>query len=174
MSKFDNILFLDIDGVLNSGDNMISLHTNNLIDKSIKTRDEFGHLFDDRCIRHLNWIIHETNCKLVISSTWRKDGLKKMKKLWEYRNLPGEVVGITPSHVDQYIINMYGIIEEKADRGFEIQQWLEENTWNKYSIVDDDSDMLNHQMGQFVKVDNKIGLDYFAAQKIINNFKNEL
>lgn len=174
MSKYNKILFLDIDGVLNSGDNMVSLHTNRQIGLIDDVRDEFGYFFDDRCVRHLRWVEHETKCKFVISSTWRKDGLEVMQNLWTKRNLPGEVIDITPTRVSQYVINMYGIINDEGDRGFEIQEWLEENNWDKYCIADDDGDMLNHQMGQFVKVNNKVGLDYFSAMKIINVLNDEL
>lgn len=162
------ILFLDIDGVLNSIDNMNSLYViHNLIDRNQKTRDQYGHLFDERCVRYLKWIVHETKCKIVITSTWRKDGLLKLQNMWSGRNLPGVIIDVTPNTVDQRIINMYGAVEDNADRGFEIQQWLEENNWDRYCIVDDDSDMLSHQMEHLVNTDSRIGLNLDTADKII-------
>lgn len=156
------ILFLDIDGVLNSMDNEYSrLYLWKLgLEKS---RDEYGDLFDERCVRWLKYIIDKTGCKIVISSTWRKSGLLAMQDMWKYRKLPGEVIDITPLTVDSKLFTKY--YSEIADRGYEIQQWLEENDEYIYCIVDDEYDMLEHQ--NFVQTNKKFGLDYQSAKDII-------
>ena len=161
------ILFLDFDGVLNPSDNLLSLATNETIKAIDSASDKYGHFFDDRCVRHLNWIYNETSCDFVISSTWRKDGLMKMQQMWIDRNMPGNVIDVTPLYPSQYIINMYGLTHDETDRGLEIQQWLEENKCDTYCILDDDDDMLNIQQDNFIKIDLNFGLDYFAAQKAI-------
>ena len=67
------VLFLDIDGVLNGQDNMYSrLELWRKNPDKFKTRDEFGDLFDERSVRWLQYIINKTDCKIVISSTWRR------------------------------------------------------------------------------------------------------
>lgn len=76
------VIFLDIDGVLN------------IIPESV---DEFGAVFHSNFVNNLKWIIEETDAKLVISSTWRYGGLNWLKRMWKYRNYPGEIIGITPS-----------------------------------------------------------------------------
>jgi len=69
------ILFLDIDGVLNSGDYSKILYKLHQMDGSIKSRDDYGTLFDERCVTWLKWIILKTDCKIVLSSTWKRKGL---------------------------------------------------------------------------------------------------
>ena len=155
------ILFLDIDGVLNSMDNMYAMselwHTN----KENKSRDQYGHLFDERCVRWLKFIVEKTDCKIVVSSTWRMSGLSVMQTMWQMRDLPGEIFDITPLHVDSEIINLYAASNNEADRGYEIQEWIDIHKPERYCIIDDDSDMLPHQ--NFVQTNSKIGLDYSSA-----------
>jgi len=118
------VLFLDIDGVLNTGDNSCA-HTFS----KIESRDIYGPLFDRRCVMFLEGIVSKTGCKIVISSTWRKDGLSKLRSMWRDRDLPGEVIGVTD------VLNM--------QRGDEIQQYLNEHDdIESYVIIDDDDDML--------------------------------
>lgn len=166
------ILFLDIDGVMNSMDNMYAMTALYKLNSENKSRDEFGHLFDERCVRWLQYIVEKTNCKIVISSTWRMSGLSVMKELWKFRNLPGEVIDITPTSCNAELVELYA--EERADRGYEIQEWLNKHPEvETYCIVDDDGDMLRHQA--FINVDGRIGLNYAYTHAIIKilNFKNE-
>lgn len=163
------VLFLDIDGVLNSMDNMYAMTALWKKDKEEKPRDDFSHLFDERCVRWLDYIIRRTECKIVISSTWRRSGVERMKQMWEMRGLPGEVIDITPSYADKKIIEQH--LCEGADRGYEIQQWIEEHRPDRYCIVDDDSDMLPHQ--PFVNTKGRIGLNYETAHEIINILNDE-
>ena len=159
------ILFLDIDGVINSNDNDFAMCELWKIDNENKSRDEFGTLFDERCVRWLKWIIEKTNCKIVLSSTWRCVGLNKIQLMWEMRDLPGEVISLTPTTVSTEIINLYAATNNEADRGYEIQEWLDNNDWSKYCIVDDDNDMLSSQ--NFIRTDKKIGLDYKTSHSIV-------
>ena len=75
------VIFLDIDGVVNSLDNMwaagrIEYH-NGPFD-----RDKYGHIFDERCVRWLRLILQETKSQIVISSSWKDSGLKVMQAMW--------------------------------------------------------------------------------------------
>jgi hypothetical protein len=161
------VMFLDIDGVLNSSDNMSAQANLWHIDNKHKSRDKFGHLFDERCVRWLQYIIYKTNCKIVISSTWRYSGLEEMKKMWEERNLPGEIIDITPDCSNLRKSGIYIVVK----RGDEIEKWLTDNKENvdSYVIVDDDDDMLEHQ--HLVKTDTMIGLNYETSNKIIEYLK---
>ena len=118
------IIFLDIDGVLN------------VINQG---RDEFGHKFNPKFVENLKTIIDQTNAKIVISSTWRNAGLAKMQLMWEVRDLPGEVIDITPN-----------FRHTNAVRGEEIAEWLRLNEVDRYVILDDDTDMLPEQIPYFV------------------------
>lgn len=134
----DKIIFLDIDGVLN------------VIGQG---HDEYGQIFHKHLEDNLRYVIEQTGAKIVISSTWRMSGLKVMKEMWEKRNLPGEVIGITPTEVD--VVNR-GTVEfyDMVDRGYEIQQYINDNNVKNYIIFDDDNDMLPSQFPYFIRTSN--------------------
>jgi len=122
------VIFLDIDGVLNL---------------YCESRDEYGCCFHQHLVDNLKRLIDKTGAKIVISSTWRFSGLVIMKEMWEKRNLPGEVVGITPNFMKHYGTTLC--------RGKEIDAYLEEHPEiNNYVILDDDNDMEPHQLKNFV------------------------
>jgi hypothetical protein len=82
-------------------------------------------------------------------------GLKFMQEMWEKRNLAGEVIDITPTEVD---VVERGTCEfyDLVDRGFEIQQWIDDHKDDiiSYCIIDDDNDMLSSQRENFVRTAN--------------------
>jgi len=125
------IIFLDIDGVLN----VIS-----------QGHDEFGGIFHKHFEDNLRYIIESTNAKIVISSTWRMNGLSEMQRMWKHRGLAGEVIDVTPYD------------EDRGLRCYEIQWWLEWNSdiVDNYCIIDDDSDMLPEQRNNFVKTSDNM------------------
>ena len=133
------VIMLDIDGVLN----VYSYD-----------RDEYGALFHSPFVENLRDIIGKTGAKIVISSSWRVDGIITMKNLWKDRELPGEIIDITP--------NKYDIVNEGLSkfydlvcRGDEIQLWLNRHPEvTNYCIVDDDDDMLDSQLDNYVKCSN--------------------
>jgi len=155
------IIFLDIDGVINSYEN---IHTRTKLYRKNNTpyQDQYGMLFSEENIKYLDLIIKETNCKIVISSSWRRSGLNNMKKMWIDRNLPGEIIDITPIKIKQDILTRF---KGGFCRGSEIQQWIEDNHPETYCIVDDDDDMLSHQ--NFVEINTYKGLDIKTTRKII-------
>jgi hypothetical protein len=128
------IIFLDIDGVL-------------CVDWNLDV-DEFGHPFRKEYVTNLNQIIQATGAKIVISSSWRKSGLSEMKRMWKDRNLPGEVIDITPS--------LWTI------RGEEIEEYLRENPCDTYVIIDDETDFLPEQMKCFIRTSKN---NHFEAHR---------
>ena len=72
----DNIIFLDIDGVLNV---------------YCESRDKYGCTFHQQFVDNLKYIIDSTGADIVITSTWRFDGLNTMQNMWKDRGLPGNV-----------------------------------------------------------------------------------
>lgn len=167
------VIFLDIDGVLN---NEVFVNAFWAICKQVDLkrsqakalhkivmRDDYGNLFCPTATNMLNYILEETGAKIVISSTWRFMGEKEIKQMWIDRGLKGEIIGVTP-HLPSRL------------RGQEIEDWLE---WYKsenqddiqYVIIDDDKDMLPHQMQNFVQTDPFYGItfnDAIQAIKILN------
>lgn len=134
------VIFLDIDGVLNVRS---------------RERDEFGSLFHEEFVKNLEHIVKETGAKIVITSTWRFSGLNVMQQMWNKRNLPGEVIGITPfksKKEKEYKSNWNDLpFKERCERGWEIKDWLEQNRVSSYCIIDDDCDFLQDQLGRFVQ-----------------------
>ena len=49
------------------------------------------------------------------------------------------------------------VVPDSWARGHEIQHWLDNNLWDYYLILDDDSDMLEEQSEQFIHVSNVNG-----------------
>lgn len=178
----NKIIMLDIDGPLC------------IIPES---RDQYGSTFHDHLTTNLAHIIDKTGAKIVISSSWRKSGLVIMQEMWKFRNLPGEVIDVTPS---LYVQKGGGIQfwNDKLDRhptervhgysvprGSEIQYWLECESYNckgidgveAYVILDDDTDMLWSQRNNFVQcsgnlddedcVDAGYGLTRKCAEKAV-------
>lgn len=149
------ILFLDIDGVLNSSRTAVIHGTKpdgTLTglgyphDLSLKSMRKF----DPIAIGLIRQLCYETNCKIVLSSTWRISfAVEECTKAF---NLP---------FIDKTPKVLFG------RRGLEIQEWLEKHSdILKYAIVDDDSDMLESQLPYFVKVDGTEGLSYKNYQSL--------
>lgn len=119
------VIFLDIDGVLNV---------------MLGDFDKYGQMFHQNFVDNLKHIVDNVqDVKIVISSTWRVSGIDVMKQMWIDRNLPGEIIGVTP------------YLTTKSCRGDEIQIFLSCNHVDRYVIIDDDTDMLKDQMPYFVK-----------------------
>jgi hypothetical protein len=136
------VVFLDIDGVLN------------VIPQG---HDHYGAIFHPEFVENLRRLLHETGAKLVISSTWRHSGVVSMKEMWEARNLPGEIIGITPDLRWRVKEDAREPNEQDYVRGDEIQAWLDQHSQvTNYVILDDDSDMLQSQRGNFVQTSNNI------------------
>lgn len=132
------VIFLDIDGVLNVYNN---------------TKDRFGFTFHKPFEDNLRWIIEETGAKIVISSTWKIDGIEYLKDMWYERGLPGDIIGITPNEVDVVEKGTCDFYDQ-VDRGYEIQQWLDEHSVDSFCIIDDIDDMLPLHKNNFVKTSN--------------------
>lgn len=135
------IIFLDIDGVLN------------VIPQG---RDEFGSRFHQHFMDNLKLIVDATDAVIVISSSWRHDGLKTMQEMWVTRGIAGEVIDTTPTHSSKYLSepNYCNLpFHERLERGFEIQDWLDKNSdkVKNYLVLDDDCDFLESQMDCFVQ-----------------------
>lgn len=138
------ILFLDIDGVLNSHRSLVAANGYPL-DFSPKGMKQFD-MVGVGLIRRL---CSDPDTSIVLSSTWRLHftAFEVAKAL----DLP--VVGVTP--------NLPGI------RGLEINAWLSRHPEvERYAIVDDDSDMLPDQLPFFVKTSGFDGITWRNYQDL--------
>ena len=100
-----------------------------------------------------------------------------MRQMWLDRNLPGEVIDITPD-APEVVKNGLAEFYDLVDRGHEIKLWLDNNTVDKYCIIDDDNDFLKEQRNNFIRTSNNTdhpdcvdigyGLTKICADKVIN------
>lgn len=155
-----NIIFLDIDGVLNCQ----IYYQSSAFNK--KDEHPYNQICRDR-IKWLNILCKDTDAKVVISSTWRHSGLDYCKDVLTKCGADFDIIGITPS-------------DNSRIRGVEIHQWLKENIFiltgkhksdfKTYAIIDDDSDMLLEQQHNFFHTDNFSGLTPNVCYRITRFF----
>jgi len=138
------ILFLDVDGVLNRcGKSMLKLETD--------------------LLANLVRIVDETDCQIVLSSTWRlmARAMKELKFAFDDRGLI--IAGATP---DLARVMENGIWAGK-ERGHEIQAWMDEHFIpDRFVILDDNSDMA-HLLPKLIKTDSFEGLTATITQQVI-------
>lgn len=171
------VLFLDIDGVLNTdsySDQIFAARKREALLRRLplssdklanKTRDKYGALFDPSAVMQLKRIIDTSDCKIVLSSTWRRSGLQVMRSMWRDRSLPGELWGITSQF-------------RFLSRGIEIKEFIEEQRNDlkidiePYVIIDDQCDILPSQRKHFVQSRKSVGITADVADKVISLFDN--
>jgi len=176
------VIFLDIDGVLNVEVYLtafwdICKRINLSRPEAASLRldaihDDYGNLFCPLACRRLDWIIQATDAKIVISSTWRMNGLDEMKAMWKHREIAGEVIDITPVHMTRRGIDNLSFTE-RCERGNEIKEWLSLHPEvESYVIFDDDNDMLPEQKDNFIQTDEAYGITLKDAEKAIEILNN--
>ena len=164
------ILFLDIDGVLNTKWWYTQMDRNT-------PKDQYGYAFDPKTVANLKRIVEETGADIVISSSWKCMGLSQMEDMWEERNLPGKIIGITPNSVsDEMLLNAdIDSIELFHIRGEEIKEWLAMHgkRISNYAIIDDMDNMLPEQQSHFVHTNPEVGITENDADRIITILKTK-
>lgn len=136
------VLFLDIDGVLNSGE---------YFRKAGLDRDTFpdGHLELEK-IERINLFCELTGYKIVLSSTWREFGKDECNEILKRNGLTFDLYDITPDLTEKK-----GKIWTAKTRGDEIQAWIDKHKPDEYIIIDDDSDI--HQKDRFIQTNSEHG-----------------
>ncbi len=196
MSKIPNIIFLDIDGVLNHHrffsereQRRLNSEPNNLDKLSLDNENIYSEVESYSCadklkynieqvdlntVKLFNELCKDTDSKVVISSTWRSHGLDYMRLFFKTLGCDFDIIGLTP-HFNR----------NESCRGMEIQSFIRDylcdkleldvsSAWNfrRYVIIDDDSDMLYNQRNNFFHVDGCNGLSSNHCYKITNFFKS--
>jgi hypothetical protein len=162
------IIFLDIDGVLNSEIYFIERY------KNAKKGDGDPSMLDEGLIKNLNDIVDKTGAEIVISSSWRASGLDECNDKLTEKGLIKKAISITP-HL-YFEKNKYDY-SYSVPRGCEIKAWIEMNkgiinekvSKLRYAILDDDSDMLYWQRESFFWCDPYAGLTTNIAFKVIQH-----
>lgn len=158
------IIFLDIDGVLNTESWYMQMTKET-------PKDKFGYAFDPQAVANLRKIVEETGADIVISSSWKCMGLSQMEDMWKDRNLPGKIIGVTPNSVsDELLIDAdIDSMELFHIRGEEIMEWLKKHGKHssRYAIIDDMDNMLPEQQSHFVQTNPEMGITEADAEKAI-------
>lgn len=139
------IIFLDIDGVLNSRKCFEEKHFKGWV----KICPEL--------VEHLNRIVTNTDARIVVTSIWRLAGLPRIKRTLKNAGVVGKIIGVTP--------------DSTCMRGAEISLWMgddPEKIFSDYVILDDNYDFLPHQKYCLVQTDSSIGLSRKNADLAIN------
>ena len=184
------VIFLDIDGVLNSQD--WYQKRSDLLDKKQVSDNYPFYEFDPDAIDLLNYIIERTWAKVVVSSSWRRGRRSEdLQEILDRVGFIGEVIDVTPSLHCRIDGEPAGYT---IPRGCEIDWWLKNNggfqrvNWSKekqqeyidkakvknYVILDDDSDMLFQQREHYVQTKTMHGLTKELADRAISILNKSL
>lgn len=149
-----NIIFCDVDGVLNS-----ICHLKEVYYLTGVPHSNYEYPFDEKCLNNLKLLVDD-NTRIVITSKWRKyiEGINRLMEELKKYGLDRHVIGYTPI--------LFTI------RGEEIKSFIENTDINieHFVILDDDSDM-GDLIPYLVKTNNQTGLTYenvLEAKKILN------
>ena len=153
--EMSKIVFLDIDGVLNTGWWYSQMDRNT-------PKDKYGYAFDPNAVANLKKIVDEMGADIVISSSWKSFGFSGLEDMWQDRGLPGKLIVITPNSVsDEMLLNAdLDHMELFSIRGMEIKEWLDKHGKNvsHYVIIDDMDNFLIEQQSNFVQTDPEVGV----------------
>jgi hypothetical protein len=148
-----NVIFLDIDGVLNSIRSMIAVHDPQVGHKPHRSyMERHSDELDTMAILLLRRLCIEADAKIVISSSWRilYHELSDFVQFFAdhgWENAP--VIGVTP-RLDSM-------------RGDEVQRYVFDHPEiTKYVIFDDDSDFFNDQPLVHVNMADGLCLKHFV------------
>lgn len=158
------VLFLDIDGVLNSRQ---SVEMQRRIESNRRLPTYIGEdCFCPVAISNLNCLMEEvTNLRIVISSTWRifhtldciRYGLNLAGFLYAHK-----IYGVTPHN-------------RMSCRGKEIEAWLDVHgdplEVGSFAILDDSSDMGEYS-GHLVKTNYSIGFSMIELDEVVQGFSS--
>ncbi len=140
-------ILLDFDGVLTS-----DAFTRQCVFEH-RPENLFGvDWFDPSCIDALRYIVEETGAKIVVSSSWRDLGEYRIRKLWEYNQMPGCLDEKTPT-TPEYILM----------KGDAMKHWISNHEDDSFVVLDDD----NLDVPHLIKTKPRDGLTMENAEKAI-------
>lgn len=163
------VIFLDIDGVLNSEEYSHRWYEENLGQKG-------HHIWvDEKVVDRLIGLVQKTGSYVILSSSWRRYNLRDtILALSEYSGL---------EKILPYLIGVTPYLWQRGCRGDEIKRLIDEwSSWigldlisekcrdekiDNYVILDDDNDMLDEQKEHFIHVDWTVGLQDSDVEKCL-------
>lgn len=166
------VLFLDVDGVLNSLEWCKAGHGFGCPPRKRERCTKERLKWCPDMVKRLRRVIEATGAHIVVSSSWRGYGAgavrkwKAMFNVYGWRNAP--VIGETPD-----LCRMVNGLYRSTTRGEEVAAWLKAHTHvvDRFVCVDDGDDFLPDQ--PLVLTDMETGLTEDAALKCIVLLGNE-
>lgn len=161
-TNFRNIIFLDIDGVMISNNNIKDYYL-----AHGKKGCPSAIPFDEEALVLLAILVGATNAKIVLSSTWRvvEQDIDFFKEQLKIYNIEDSYIGNT---------KYFGRRED------EIESWIKEHEKNgerfNVLVIDDDSFDLKKYEDRLVQTDVEKGFvreDFFKSMKILGRKANE-
>jgi hypothetical protein len=146
--SYMKVLFLDVDGVLNAFG---------------QTKQRFNGCYGICPVlaSRLEDTVIKCNCKIVLSSTWRKYAHTRKHVFDCLPRVADRIIGVTP---------VLGADNTSTRRGEEISEWLRHNkNCDRFVIVDDEGDM-GELLPYLVLTHGCEGLTPEIAEKIVKNF----
>lgn len=120
------------------------------------------------CVAALNRITETTGAKIVVSSTWRADGITRTRERLKEWGVTAPCIGLTP-YMDERDTETGLWVSHP--RGHEIQKFLDDcATVKSFVIIDDDRDM-EHLLPRLVHTPFDIGLTEAHADRAIAMLK---
>jgi hypothetical protein len=152
-----SILFLDMDGVMNSTKFMVAQGAAGKWDHPRWPCDDWSNQIDPITVGLLSEIVVRTGAKIVISSSWRI--ARTQDHIWRdlrRHGFVGEVIDVTPHCSGE-------------PRAFEIAAWLKHRAEDiiSFAIVDDDLDAGFGMEDKFVRTMHTDGLTRSDTDKLI-------
>lgn len=150
-TDYENVIFLDVDGVLNCTRSIIAFGGQGNAGNS-----KHWHKYDDVALRLIRSVSQKVNAPIVFSSSWR-------------------IVTDIPKFAEYYQLNIIDRTESLGDiRGEEIKEWLSRHPHVKnYAIIDDSNDMLKEQLPHFVQTCGDEGFTFKNLEQICRIFNIE-
>lgn len=149
-AKTSKVVFLDVDGVLNSRESI---------------QRDGPHSMDSGMLNNLKTLIDQTGATIIISSTWRLDSDNHAELLEKLSDFGLKSHGVTPDLEGQFL----------GDRTMEISSWLKQNNVTNWVALDDlplhrlDENLMD---GHFVHTNPHLGFtkeDLEKAIQILNS-----
>lgn len=142
------ILFLDIDGVLNSKRSELVLGHERTIEN-----------LDPICIKIVQMVVEETGCIICLSSDWRYR--------WDYKDL-GKKLGLPILFETEHYIHHD---RDEGQRSKEIKEIVEGLQPEKFAILDDNEYYDEFEGMNFVDTMEEVGIGYMDYKLLIEYLK---
>lgn len=149
----NRVLFLDIDGVLNSAEWFARMNCDAL------SRDPISNMLDPECVARLNGLLDKCGASVVVSSSWRIiHSVDAIESALKEVGFVGKIIGSTPKYL--------------GCRGAEIAKrlWVEGRGAENICILDDDADMA-HLEPSLVRTSWSVGLTDADCAKALALFE---